>query len=136
MAYIKENKAALAALYNRIGNHLAAELPNGWTHVCLGFFVDKHGHEEMLIYTTQDEGKQWYDFMDVVFASDDIMVGVFDCKERCQELYELCAKAGDKWSNFTLIIDAEGRFKAEYSYDPLEKMSPVINAMWIGEYLE
>lgn len=35
MAYIKENKAALAALYNRIGNHLAAELPNGWTYESL-----------------------------------------------------------------------------------------------------
>lgn len=136
MAYVKENKNALAQLYNRIGNCLAAELPEGWTHVCLGFFVDKSAHEEMLIFVSDDDGNAWHDFMDDVFAADDIMVGIFDCKEFCQELYELCAKAGDKWASFTLMMDAEGHFKAEFSYDSFDKLTPVIKAMWMGEYLE
>lgn len=136
MAYIKENRNALAQLYNRIGNCLAAELTEGWTHVCLGFFVDKSGHEDMLIFVSDDDGNAWQDFMDNVFAADDIMVGIFDCKECCQELYDLCAKAGDKWASFTLMMDAEGHFKAEFNYDSFDKLTPVIKAMWMGEYLE
>lgn len=136
MAYIKEDRKELARLYSLIGNHLAAELPEGWTHVCLGFFVDKRGHEEMLIFVSRDAGNHWHDFMDDVFAADAIMEGVFDCKECCQALHELCTKTGDKWTSFTLIMDAEGHFRAEYSYDECDRITPAVKAMWMGEYLE
>lgn len=135
MAFIKENKSALEALYSQIGNQLVAELPDGWTHVCLGFFVDKQGQEEMLIYTSQDDGRHWHDFMDDVFESEEIMVGVFDCKDSCQELYALCTKVGDRWSNFTMIIETEGHFRVDYSYDPIEKITPLVKSTWIGEYM-
>ncbi len=136
MAYIKENKNKLMALYNRMGDCLAAELPKDWTHACLGFFVDKHGRESMLIYATKDGGSNWIDLMETAFESDEIMFGVFDCKECCQELYQLCAKVGDKWSRFTLTMDASGRFNADFNYDAFEKLTPILKRMWMGEYLE
>ena len=135
MAYIKEDKNRLAELYGRMANSLAAELQRGWTHFCMGFFVDASGSEEMLIYVSENEGRSWRDFMDDVFAADDIMTGVFDCKEACQELYALCAKAGDRWSCFTLTVDCDGNFNAEFKYESFKELNPVLKNMWMGEYL-
>lgn len=136
MAYIKENQAAMGELYSRIGNCLAADLPEGWQRVCLGYFVGKDGQDEMLIYVSMSEDGEWRDFMEDVFASDDIMFGVFDCKDVCQELYQLCAKVGDRFASFTFRMDAGGSFDADFSYDAFDKLEPIHRRMWMGEYLE
>jgi len=136
MAFVKENKQKLSELYNRMANQLAAELPDGWTHFCLGYCVSTSGEDDMMIFVTDDGGENWRDFMDDVFEADDIMFGVFDCKESCQELYELCKKVGDRWSHFTLMVDDTGHFDATFKYEPFDEMNPILKSMWIGEYLE
>lgn len=135
MPYIKENRQEMSRLYTQATNQLVAELPEGWTNFCLGFFVDSADRETMLIYISLDEGKNWHDFMDDVFEADEIFEGVFECKATCQELRQLCIKSGDKWSCFTLTVDAKGGFAADYDYEAFNELTPMLKRMWLGEYL-
>ncbi len=136
MAYVKENKEQLGKFFVRMANQIAGELPEGWTHFVVGFFVNTSGGEDLLVYVTEDEGVSWHDFMDDVFNADEIITGAFECKETCQALRAECARTGDRWSNFTLIVEAGGRFSAEFKYEPFEELTPVLKSMWMGEYLE
>ena len=135
MANIKENEKELARLYGEIANGIVKELPQGWTHLATGFFVDEDGCESQLIYVSENNGKDWRDFMKDVFAAGYVMKGVIESKEACQELHALCAKAGDKWTQFTLLVDAQGNFHSKYDYDSFERMTPMLRKMWIGEFL-
>ena len=136
MAYIKEDKKQLSQLYTTIANQLISELPENWTNFCLGFFVDTVGREDMLIYISDDEGNTWHDFMDDVFDADEIMIGVFDCKETCQELRQLCARFGDKWTRFTLIVNRLGEFSADYKYEEYDEVTEYYKKMWLGDYID
>ena len=135
MANIRENRAEMSRLYGQAANQVTKELPTEWTNCCIGFFVDVQGRESLQVYVSCDEGKQWHNFMEDVFASDIIMEGVFDCKETCRELYTLCSKAGDTWTGFTLIVDRMGGFSAEYDYTELDDFNLMRKKMWLGKYL-
>lgn len=136
MPYINEDRQELSRLFEQAINQLAAELPDGWTNLCLAFYVDTSERESMFIYISSDEGKHWHDFMDDVFAADDVLIGVFDCKETCQELRRLCAKVGDKWTGFKIIVDKFGGFSADFKYEPFDEMSMMFKRMWLGEYMD
>ncbi len=135
MPFIKENREKMSELYTRMANQTAAELADGWTNFCIGYIVDEKGQETQLVFASYDEGKTWKDYMAEAFCSDRIMKGIFDCKETCQELREVCAAVGDKWTAFTLLIDAKGGFSAKFDYDPMPDFSSTQREMWIGEYL-
>ena len=135
MPYIKENKQEMSRLYTQAANQLIGELPRGWTNFVLGFFVDNQDSDTLLIYVSSDEGAQWRDFMDDVFEADEIMVGVFDCRDTLRELRELCARSGDKWSCVTLSVNKLGAFEAEFDYEPLEELTSMRKKMWVGKYL-
>lgn len=125
----------MSRLYTQAANQLASELPRGWSHICLGFFVDENENETMLVYYSMDDGKSWQDFMEYVMEADEIVKGAFDCKETCQKLWRLCKVNGSKWSIFTLLVNAQGGFEVNYDYDRLEKFTIAVKKMWRGQYL-
>lgn len=136
MGIIRENRDELSRLYEQLVNQVVKELPLEWTNCCIGFFVDARQRESLQVYLSCNEGKIWHDFMEDVFSAEDIMEGIFDCKETCRELYTLCSKAGDKWTGFTLIVDKMGGFSAEFDYTELDEFNSFRKKMWIGKYLD
>lgn len=136
MTYIKEDRNKLSQLYTKIANEVVSELPADWTNFCLGFFVDTSGKEDMVIYASYDEGKTWHDFIDDAFEAENIMYGIFDCKATCRELRQQCAKIGDKWTRFTLMVNKLGEFSADFKYEEYEEINEYYKKIWLGDYLE
>ena len=135
MAYVKENKERMSEVFTAIANAVAQDLPSDWTNVCVGYLVDSSSHSEMLVYVSADNGANWSDFMDVVFSSDDILEGVFDCKEHCEKLYGMCCQSGDKWTEFALRVNALGEFTADFGYDNFDEITARRKSSWRGKYL-
>ncbi len=125
----------MSRLYTDAANQLVKEFPQGWTHFCLGFFVDEEEHETMLVYLSMDDGKTWRDFMEDVANADYIMKGAFECKETCQKLWRLCKAHNSRWSVFTLLVNAQGGFSAEYDYESFPHFNLGYKQMWRGKYL-
>ncbi len=135
MPYIKEDKQKLSQLYTALANQVISELPKGWSNLCLGYFADTSDRENMLIYVSEDEGKSWRDFMDDVFDSDEVMFGIFDAKDTCREIRELCSRMGDKWTRFTFTVNRLGEFSADFKYEEYDEISDYYKKMWLGDYL-
>lgn len=134
MASIRENKQELAQIYAKAANQLASELETGWTNFVIGYFVCENESDHFLVFVTNDEGKTWCDFMDVVFNSDEIKEGVFSCRESMQELHAVCAAKGDKWSCCTMIVNKYGEFSVEFDYKPMLEMNTVYRDIWKAKY--
>ena len=129
----EELKQEMARIYHQIAGQLLPELPEGWTKLCLGFFMDENKNDTMQIFVAKDD-KEWHDFMEDVFASDDIMKGVFDCKDSCLELWDICEQHDSKWSSFTFVVDPEGKFNAYYNYEDLSQFNLDIKKQWLEKY--
>ena len=134
MKAIRENKHDLAQIYTKAANQLAPELAVGWTNFVIGYFVCENGTDHFLVFVTNDEGKSWYDFMDVVFDAYEVKEGVFSCRESMQELHVACAAKGDKWSTCTMIVSKYGDFSVEYEYTPIQEMNTFYQDAWKAKY--
>ena len=133
---IRENKQQMSDLYTKIANQIAGELPKDWTNMSVGFLVDESGFDTYLIYYSTDCGKSYRDFMEEVFDMDEPAEGVFEAKETCLELREVCKKSRDVWTGFALRVNRLGEFSADFSYEPIESFTPMQLRFWRGRYLK
>ena len=132
---IRENPEALAALYTDIANQTIRELPQGWTRVAIGLAIDDKGFETFLVYYSLDQGRSYRDFIAESFDYDEPAEGLFEAKELCQQLHELCKRYGDNWRQFALVVDCNGDFTADFNYEPMETFSSLHLRVWRGRYL-
>lgn len=133
---IREDKQRMSELYTQIANEIASELPGGWTNMGVCFAVDQNGFETFLVYYSSDCGRTYRDFMEESFEADEPAIGLFEAKESCQKLRELCVKSGDRWTQLALCVNALGEFTADYNYDPIETFTPLMLRLWRGRYLK
>ena len=132
---IRENPEALAALYTDIANQTIRELPQGWMRVVIGLAIDNKGYETFLVYYSMDRGESFRDFIAESFDFDEPAEGLFEAKELCQKLHELCKRYGDDWRQFALTVDCNGSFTADFNYEPMETFSNLHLRVWRGRYL-
>lgn len=133
---IRENPEALLELYTEIANWTTGELPRDWTNVGIGFAIDSREFETFLVYYSTDQGKTYRDFVEESFDFDDPAEGLFEAKELCQKLHALCKKHGDSWSQFALVVNRQGDFQADFSYEPIETFTKLHLQLWRGRYLK
>ena len=133
---IRENNEKMEVLFTRIASQTAGELPENWTNLGIGFAIDTRGFETFLVYYSDDQGKTYRDFMEESFEYDEPAVGLFDAKESCQELHKLCKSHGDNWTQFALVLNNQGNFAADFSYEPIELFSRLHLQLWRGRYLK
>lgn len=133
---IRENKEKMEELFAYIANQTAGELPENWTALGIGFAIDIQGFETFLVYYSDDHGRTYRDFMEESFEYDEPAVGLFEAKEACQKLHELCKSHGDNWTQLALVLNKQGDFTADFSYEPIESFSRLHLQLWRGRYLK
>ena len=127
---IREDKQRLSELYTQIANCIVGDLLPGWTHFCLCFAVDAAQCETILVYYSLDGGISYRDL------ADKPRKGVADAQTGCQDLFQLCRAAGDRWTQFCLCVNAKGEFRADHCYDTLGSFTPLHQQVWRGRYLK
>ena len=133
---IRENKEEMAAMYTDIANNVVGELPQNWTKVAVSFAIENQEFETFLVYYSEDHGKTYRNFVEEAFEFDEPAEGLFEAQESCQKLHALCKRHGDNWTQFTLVVDRQGDFTADFTYEPIETFTRLHLQVWRGRYLK
>ena len=123
------------ALYQRLAGQVAGELPGGWTDFAVGYLLDTAREATFLVYYSRDGRRTWSDRVAEAFDEEIPAEGLFDAQETCEDLYDLCAASGDRFTVFTMQVDAEGHFRADFEYDSFEEFSKMMLDLWKDRYL-
>lgn len=137
MAYIRENKEKMQQLLQKIGQCAYSAAPEDWFKLVVGYFLageDKNAHQQFLIGSLEED--DYIDIMEASWNCDDYDDVIPDLADLCGELHELCAKAGDDWQSMTFVLEANGSFNADYSYDPIDTYDSRFILNWQAKYLD
>ena len=130
MAEIRESKKMMAKYYTKIANGMCRHLPHGWTNFAMGMLVTSEDGEEFLLYVSRNGGRTWSDFMEILFESDRMMLGVYDAMDDAREMREYCAEEGDAFTQMTFCVRSDGEFTSSFGYEPIKKVTPAHRKAW------
>lgn len=128
-------KEKMYMCFHKIANAALQDVQDNWTDLCIGYLYDARENEEFLLFVSKDEGKHWDNLVDEAFSTEEVYEGIFNCKEACEKLRQLCWKSGERWSSFSLRVLSDGRFDANFSYDDLPKVTRYSIQVWRGANL-
>lgn len=134
---IREDKEKMKQLYIRLVSAVTQSLPEDWTNLCVGFFVASDGEESYFVHYSLNGGDDYTEAVSELMEQGDFgkAEGLFDGKELCQELHAYCSAHGDSFTQFTLCVDAKGRFQADFAYDAFDAFDAFRIQQWKGTYL-
>ena len=133
---IRENKAELDGQIKKIAKMTADILPDGWEKAAAGYFLTGEDEAEQLQVTAVCEDEE--DYRDVSADSwddGDLADALLDIGEEFAALHSLCRKAGDNWSEATLVISRSGRFEMKFVYEPVTEYDNFFLDEWKSRYL-
>ena len=134
--HVRKEADMLEAYINNFYGLLLTYLPSGWKKMAFLGRV-KPGFYDFVFYV-KEEGSDKYRQC-FVLARDGVIDGA-GLRKAFADIYELCLKAqrqmeeGQRiWRSFTLLLDNEGNFSIDYSY---EEPAPGVPDAWKERYLK
>ncbi len=136
MSQIRENKAQLQRILQRIGQTIVNAAPKDWTYAVVGWFLEGASeieHQQVHIWSMQED--DYIDIMEAAWDCDEYDEPLLELGELCADLRKCCAAAGDRWTGMTFCLRRNGSFRVEYSYDPIEVYDAHFIRDWQSQYL-
>ena len=126
--------------FEKVSEKLQMVLPENWSKVCLYAEIEENSYE-IFFYCYINGGKkpiQCYDLVEMYQIDedeiDDIFFEINDVLK--QEWLKLKEQGKDIWSNYTFILNSNGKFSEEYDYSDLTEGSYDYKKAWKERYLE
>ncbi|WP_374720044.1 antitoxin YezG family protein [Parageobacillus toebii] len=134
------DETKLDSIYQAIAQNIVETIPEDWTKVYLYAEITEGVHKSYFFYypVRSDEPAYSHDIPELFDIDeneyDELWYQLLDL---LQELWnEFKINSNQPWSNLTLILDNEGNFKIDYSYDDLSKVDPhEQQIIWEYKYL-
>ena len=125
--------------FELIADKLQDILPQGWNKVVFYAEVTDDSYEMFYYVFTSESDKpiQCYDLPDLSDIDEDQIDNIFE------ELYEplreersaLVTDGKEPWTNYTLVLTADGHFKVDYDFTSLEDGGYEYLKNWKAKYL-
>ena len=137
MAEIHENKLKLQKLILSLGSAMAQAFPPLWTRAVVGYFiVGEEQFSRLQFHIKSNNEDDYLDIMKLAWDTQEYDDAIQDIQDVCKEMRELCAAAGDSWTSMTAVLQREGYFDVEYSYETIDNYDAMFILDWQSEYLE
>ena len=136
MADIRENRQQMQTLLARIGQTTYEMTSPDWTRAVVGYFLEGESgipHQQIHIYSARED--DYVDIMEASWEHEEYDDPITELGDHCQALAELCARAGDRWTGMTFVLNRNGTFNVDYSYDPIDDYGPRFIREWQSQHL-
>lgn len=111
---------------NQAFSELSGILPNGWEKVVLYADVEPKHYNIFFYILINKEYVQCYNLDKVCKVSEDEIDDVIETWAKTAT----DNKKSEEWKNYTVIIDKDGTFKIDYSYEDFDSLEK-----WKKQYL-
>lgn len=136
MSQIRENKARLQQLLQRIAQTVADVAPEDWANAVVGWFVEGANeitHQQVHVWSMQED--DYIDLMEAAWDCEEYDDAILALGDLCADLRNCCAAAGDRWTSMTLCLERNGAFRVDYGYDPIDAYDAYFIRDWQSQYL-
>lgn len=134
---IRVNQEALQPLFDAIGRKAVEMVPGRWYQMVLGYFIEQGERLPSQQFLVQMAGEDDYqDMMEEAWNNFDLVDGIADLGDLFCQVHDLCAAAGDDWSEMTFVLNGNLEFHVDFRYDPIAKCDRLFLLDWQSRYLE
>ncbi|KAI4447210.1 hypothetical protein C823_001729 [Eubacterium plexicaudatum ASF492] len=136
MSDIREDKNTLNGMFQELSNVIVPSLPAEWIKIVAGYFIEtesKVSHFQLFVLNENDD-----DYLDLVkesWESDKYDNAIVDAEDVCKKIHEICCKVGDDWSMMTFVVECDGAYNVDYSYEPIKSYDARYLLDWQSSYL-
>ncbi|EZP77238.1 hypothetical protein H839_06334 [Parageobacillus genomosp. 1] len=134
------DETKLDSIYQAIAQNIIETIPEDWTKVYLYAEITEGVRKSYFFYypVGSDEPVYSHDIPELFDIDENEYDQLwYQLLDLLQELWnEFKINSNQPWSNLTLILDNEGNFKIDYSYNDLSKVDPhEQQIIWEYKYL-
>lgn len=136
MSDIREDEKTLNGMFQELGNVIVPSLPSEWLKIVAGYFIETESKvSHFQLFVLNENGDDYLDLVKESWESDKYDDAIVDAEDVCKKIYEICCKVGDDWSMMTFVVERDGAYNVDYSYEPIRSYDAHYLLDWQSSYL-
>lgn len=136
MSEIRENKEVLNHLFQELGQAIVPALPLHWERVVAGFFIEaESGITHFQLFFLEGKADDYVDVVKESWDTDRYDDAIVDSEDICRKMHTVCAEAGDDWSSMTFMVEKNGNYHTDFSYEAIDSYDMHYVLVWQSRYL-